>query len=184
RSGAEPRAGAPSSGRSPPGRSTGEHRTAPRRSPRASGKPARRPATSRPERPLPAAYLGTMTAPATKIHHRESKFDQLLQEQIRNEFNSFQQYTALAVWFDDEDLPQLARHFYRQALEERNHAMMIVQYLLDNNIKPSIPGIDSVWTGFGATRELCSLALEQERDVTRHLENLARTAREEGDCLG
>ncbi|MCC5698871.1 hypothetical protein LH612_37620, partial [Klebsiella pneumoniae] len=59
-----------------------------------------------------------MTAPATKIHHRESKFHQLLQEQIRNEFNSFQQYTALAVWFDDEDLPQLARHFYRQALEE------------------------------------------------------------------
>lgn len=125
-----------------------------------------------------------MTAPATKIHHRESKFHQLLQEQIRNEFNSFQQYTALAVWFDDEDLPQLARHFYRQALEERNHAMMIVQYLLDNNIKPSIPGIDPVRNEFGETRELVSLALEQEREVTLQIENLARTAREEGDYLG
>ena len=30
-----------------------------------------------------------------------------------------------------ETLPQLAAHFYRQAVEERNHAMMMVQYLLD-----------------------------------------------------
>ena len=42
-----------------------------------------------------------------------------------------QQYVAIAVYYDGETLPQLAAHFYRQAVEERNHAMMIVQYLLD-----------------------------------------------------
>ncbi len=42
-----------------------------------------------------------------------SKFNAMLQEQIRNEFSASQQYVALAVWFDGQDLPQLAKHFYR-----------------------------------------------------------------------
>ncbi|MER7010552.1 ferritin [Saccharopolyspora sp. NPDC000359] len=124
-----------------------------------------------------------MTATA-KIQHKESKFEHLLQEQVRNEFTASQQYVAVAVWFDDNDLPQLARHFYRQALEERNHAMMIVQYLMDNNISPKIPSIEQVRNDFTETRELVALALEQERAVTREIETLARTAREEGDYLG
>jgi ferritin len=54
-----------------------------------------------------------------------------LNEQIGNEFAAHQQYVAIAVHYDAETLPQLARFFYRQALEERGHAMMMVQYLLD-----------------------------------------------------
>ncbi|PKW13575.1 ferritin [Saccharopolyspora spinosa] len=125
-----------------------------------------------------------MAVTAKKIHHKESKFEHLLQEQVRNEFTASQQYLAVAVWFDNEDLPRLAAHFYRQALEERNHAMMIVQYLMDNNIKPTIPAIEQVRNDFTETRELVALALEQEREVTREVETLARTAREEGDYLG
>ncbi|MGP4018521.1 ferritin [Saccharopolyspora sp. 5N708] len=125
-----------------------------------------------------------MAVTAKKIQHRESKFEHLLQEQIRNEFTAAQQYIAVAVWFDNEDLPRLAAHFYRQALEERNHAMMIVQYLMDNNIKPTIPAVEQVRNDFTETRELVALALEQEREVTREVETLARTAREEGNYLG
>ncbi|MGH3802337.1 MAG: ferritin-like domain-containing protein, partial [Pseudonocardiaceae bacterium] len=58
----------------------------------------------------------------------ESKFHTLLRDQVRNEFTASQQYTAVAVWLDDQDLPQLAAHFYAQAIEERNHAMSMVQY--------------------------------------------------------
>ena len=54
----------------------------------------------------------------------ESQFLRLLREQVGHEFDAHQQYVAIAVWFDSQDLPQLARHYYRQALEERNHAMM------------------------------------------------------------
>ena len=125
-----------------------------------------------------------MAVTAKKIQHKESKFEQLLQEQVRNEFTASQQYIAVAVWFDDNDLPQLAAHFYRQALEERNHGMMIVQYLMDNDIKPQIPAIEQVRNDFTETRELIALALEQEREVTREIETLAKTAREEGNYLG
>ena len=58
-------------------------------------------------------------------------FPNALNEQIGRELAASQQYVAIAVYYDAETLPQLAQHFYRQAVEERNHAMMIVQYLLD-----------------------------------------------------
>ena len=131
------------------------------------------------------AYLEDMALSTKKIQPAEStRFHELLQEQIKNEFEASQQYVAVAVWFDDNDLPQLARHFYRQALEERNHAMMIVQYLMDNDVKPRIPGVDEVRNDFEETRELIALALEQEREVTQEITTLAKTARDEGDYLG
>jgi ferritin len=118
------------------------------------------------------------------LAHMTSKFHQGLQEQVRNEFTASQQYVALAVWFDGEDLPQLAKHFYRQALEERNHAMMIVRYLLDNDVQPTIPGIGEVRNNFKETAELVELALNQERRVTDEVIALAKSARDEDDYKG
>lgn len=114
----------------------------------------------------------------------DSKFLALLHDQIRSEFTASQQYTAVAVWLDDEDLPQLAAHFYAQALEERNHAMSMVQYLLDTDVKPIIPGVDAVQNTFETVEEVVALALKQEKQVTEQITTLARTARDEGDYLG
>jgi ferritin len=61
----------------------------------------------------------------------EQSFAEALNEQIANEFGAHQQYIGAAVYYDSETLPRLAAFFYRQAVEERNHAMMMVQYLLD-----------------------------------------------------
>ena len=55
----------------------------------------------------------------------DTVFRKLLHEQIGNEFAAAQQYIAVAVYYDSNDMPQLAKHFYAQAVEERNHAMMI-----------------------------------------------------------
>ncbi|GGS18354.1 MULTISPECIES: ferritin [Actinokineospora] len=113
-----------------------------------------------------------------------TKFHRLLQAQIRNEFTASQQYVALAVWFDSQDLPRLARHFYRQSLEERNHAMMIVQYLIDQDIPVTIPGVDEVRNEFSEPAELVALALQQERGVTDDVIALAKVARDEDDYAG
>ncbi|WP_309110114.1 ferritin [Saccharothrix sp.] len=119
-----------------------------------------------------------------KIPSRTSKFHDLLQAQVRNEFTASQQYVAIAVWFDNNDLPRLASHFYKQALEERNHAMMIVQYLMDNDLKLAIPGVDEVRNDFSTAREPVELALQQEKAVTDQVVALAKAARDEGDYLG
>ena len=68
-------------------------------------------------------------------------FTEKLNEQIAYEFAASQQYIAIAVHYDAETLPQLAAHFYRQAVEERNHAMMMVQYLLDSGDDVIVPAV-------------------------------------------
>ncbi len=113
-----------------------------------------------------------------------SSFDELLAAQIGNEFAASQQYIAIAVWFDNRDLPQLAKHFYRQSLEERNHAMMLVQYRLDRDLGIAIPGLDPVINDFVDEREPIALALEQEKRVTTQIEALFAAARAENDALG
>jgi bacterioferritin B len=112
------------------------------------------------------------------------RFPAQLNEQIGREFAASQQYVAIAVYYDSETLPQLAAHFYRQAVEERNHAMMIVQYLLDADEPISIPGIEAPRTDFPDAVAPVALALEQERTVTEQIVALARLAREENDLVG
>lgn len=88
----------------------------------------------------------------TDLHARTSSpFLELLHDQIRNEFTASQQYIAIAVYFDDADLPQLAKRFYAQAVEERNHAMMIIRYLIDKNVAITIPG-STPWLPNSPTR--------------------------------
>jgi bacterioferritin B len=114
----------------------------------------------------------------------KTKFHALLQEQIYNEFTAAQQYVAIAVYFDASDLPQLAKHFYSQAIEERNHAMMLVQHLLDRDVRVEIPGVDAVRNQFDRPRDALALALGQERAVTEQVSRLVAVARDEGDYLG
>jgi ferritin len=114
----------------------------------------------------------------------ETQFHKLLQEQIRHEFTATQQYTAIAVYFDNDDLPQLAKHFYRQASEEREHAMKMVQYFIDRDFGIAIPGADEVRNEFDTPRDAIELALELERTVTKQVSALAAAARDDGDYLG
>ena len=120
----------------------------------------------------------------TTMNAHDTKFNVLLQEQIRSEFTAAQQYIAIAVYFDADDLPQLAKHFYAQAVEERNHAMMLVQYLIDRGIHVEIPSVDGVCNTFASPRDALAMALDQERTVTEQVTRLAAVARDEGDYLG
>jgi ferritin len=104
-----------------------------------------------------------------------------LNEQIGHEFAAHQQYVAIAVHYDAETLPQLARFFYRQALEERDHAMMMVQYLIDADADVVIPGVSAPRTAFDDIVAPVALALQQEKNVSDQINELAATAREAGD---
>jgi bacterioferritin B len=104
-----------------------------------------------------------------------------LNEQIAHEFAAHQQYVACAVYYDAETLPQLARFFYRQAMEERDHAMMMVQYLIDADADVTIPGVAAPQTSFGDIVAPVALALDQEKRVSDQINELTRIAREAGD---
>ncbi len=104
-----------------------------------------------------------------------------LNEQIGHEFAAHQQYVAIAVHYDAETLPQLATFFYRQALEERDHAMMMTQYLLDADDQAVIPGVAAPQVDFGDVVSPVALALAQEKRVSEQISAHARLARQEGD---
>jgi ferritin len=112
-----------------------------------------------------------------------ARFVERLNEQIGNEFAASQQYIANAVYYDAQTLPRLAAFFYAQAVEERNHAMMMVQYLLDADERSAIPGISAPEAEFDDIIAPISLALEQERRVSDQVAALMGVAREEGDYL-
>jgi bacterioferritin B len=113
-----------------------------------------------------------------------SRFSDALNQQVANEFGASQQYVAIAVHYDAETLPGLAAHFYRQAVEERNHAMMLVQYLLDADEEVRIPGVAEPQRAFESLSAPVALALDQERTVTRQIADLVRLAREENELVG
>jgi bacterioferritin B len=111
------------------------------------------------------------------------RFVEALNEQMAREFGASQQYIAVAVHYDDATLPQLAAFFYAQSVEERNHAMMMCQYLLDAGERPVIAGVNAPSSDFDGLVEPVRIALEQERNVTEAISQLAAVAREENDFV-
>jgi ferritin len=108
-------------------------------------------------------------------------FVEALHEQIANEFGAEQQYIACAVYYESQTLPQLANLFYKQAIEERNHAMMMLGFLLDRGGEMRVPGVAQPVNNFKDFIEPIALALEQEQKVSKQIEDLARVARDERD---
>ncbi len=78
-------------------------------------------------------------------------------------------------------MPQMARFFYTQALEERDHAMMMVQYLIDSDAPVITPGVAAPKVSFGDIVAPIELALDQEKRVTAQINELTKIAREETD---
>ena len=111
----------------------------------------------------------------------DQSFADALNEQISNEFAASQQYIGAAVYYDSETLPRLASFFYRQAVEERNHAMIMVQYLLDTDEGVRIPDIKSQQTTYDDVAGPVKMALEQEKRVTDEINALFKLARDNGD---
>ncbi len=114
----------------------------------------------------------------------DQQFADALNKQIANEFAAAHQYVAAAVYYDAETLPQLAGFFYRQALEERNHAMMMVQFLLDTDQKAVIPAVEAPQGDFPDVVAPVAMALEQEKRVGEEIDQLFRLARESGYFQG
>ncbi len=109
------------------------------------------------------------------------RFVDALNAQIAREFAAAHQYVAIGTYYAAETYPRLAAFFYAQSDEEREHAMKMVNYLLDRGEQPAIGGIEAPRTAFADQVEPIQLALEQERRVTVSISELFEIARETRD---
>ena len=110
-----------------------------------------------------------------------SRFVAQLNEQIGHELAAHNQYLACAIHYDAQTMPQMAAFFYGQAMEERDHALMMVQYLLDTDSEVRLPGVEAPESSFPDVVAPVQLALAQEKRVSEQINALLRTAREEMD---
>ncbi|GAA1727223.1 ferritin [Aeromicrobium alkaliterrae] len=104
-----------------------------------------------------------------------------LNHQLGYEFGAHQQYVAIAAYYDALTMPQMAALFYNQAVEERDHAMMMIQYLLDADAEIAIPALEAPEMTFADVIAPVKLALDQEKRVTEQINELTRIARDEND---
>jgi ferritin len=103
--------------------------------------------------------------------------------QIGNEFGASLQYVSIASFFDSQALSGLARFFYRQAEEERDHAMKFVRFIVDSGGALEIPDVPAPKTGFESASEAVGLALEWEQEVTRQIYGLVEIAQQDTNYI-
>ncbi|MQN00836.1 MAG: ferritin [Lachnospiraceae bacterium] len=72
----------------------------------------------------------------------EKKISELINTQVNKEFYSAYLYLDFANFFDDEGLDGFANWYEIQAQEERDHAMLMRQYLINNAEKVTFDAID------------------------------------------
>lgn len=104
-----------------------------------------------------------------------------INEQIGHEFGAMLQYVAIATYFEGEALPRLAAHFYRQAEEEKAHAMRLVHYVVEAGGQVAIPKIPAGKSGFASAEEAVKLSLDQEITVTNQINALTDLAIKDND---
>jgi ferritin len=80
-------------------------------------------------------------------------------------------------------LHALAAHFYRQAEEERDHAMRFIKYLLDAGGRVEIPQLPAPQGQFASVAEAVKLSLDQEKMVTGRINHLMESAIKENDFI-
>jgi ferritin len=106
-----------------------------------------------------------------------------INRQICYEFNAMLQYVAIASHFVGESLQELAAHFYRQADEERDHAMRFIKYLLDAGGRVEIAPVPAPQNSFKSVEEAIKLSLDQEKTVTEQINSLVELAIKENDYI-
>jgi ferritin len=104
-------------------------------------------------------------------------------DQIGNEFGASMQYVSIAAHFQGSNLTLLAKLFFAQAEEERQHAMKFVKYLLDTKGDLRIPAIAAATPTFPSAEAAVQAALGWEQEVTRQITALMDQAVKDNDYL-
>ena len=103
--------------------------------------------------------------------------------QIGNEFGACLQYVAIGAHFGSDNLPELSKHFHRQAMEEKDHALRLVNYVVDAGGRVEIPAIPAVKSEFKTAEEAVQLSLNWEVTVTKQINGLVDLAIKENDHI-
>jgi ferritin len=101
--------------------------------------------------------------------------------QVGNELGASNQYLQIAAYFDGESLSKLAKFFYDQAEEEREHAMKFVHFLMDVGAPLRMAAIPAPKAEIGSAENAFEMSLTWEVEVTRQIHDMVDLAVKEKD---
>lgn len=105
----------------------------------------------------------------------------LLNEQINKEFFSAYLYLDMSNYYDDKNLTGFSNWFKVQAQEERDHALLFLTYLQNNNEEIKLTSIAAPDKSYIDFRAPLTAALEHERFVTASIYNIYEEASRQKD---
>ncbi|HEX7077500.1 MAG TPA: ferritin [Candidatus Eisenbacteria bacterium] len=111
------------------------------------------------------------------------KMADAINTQIGNEFGAMLQYVSIGAHFGSESLPELSKHFMKQADEEREHALKLVNYVVDAGARVAVPAIPAPKPRFATAEEAVKLSLDWEETVTKQINGLVDLAIKENDHI-
>ncbi len=109
------------------------------------------------------------------------KLAEALNRQIGMEYSASLKYDAIGCYFTLEELPQLAKFFFKQSTEERGHAHKLIKFMLDRDSEVKIPAIDAPPHTFPSPNDAVKAAQESERSVSSSIHKLYELACAEKD---
>jgi ferritin len=107
--------------------------------------------------------------------------EDLLNNQIKNEFYSAYLYMSMSAWLNNYGLNGYAHWFRVQAQEERDHALIFLNYIIKANGRVHLAAINEPNFTFNDVEELLNLNLSHEQYVTSLIYNIAAAAQAEKD---
>lgn len=109
------------------------------------------------------------------------KIEKMLNEQFNREMYSANLYLSICSWFETRDLDGFAHFFRLQAQEELGHAMKQFDYVHRVDGRINMLPVAAPPHEFESILNAFQETLEHEREITHHINNLAKTALDVGD---
>jgi ferritin len=111
------------------------------------------------------------------------KINAAINAQIGFELGNSNQYLSIASYFEAESLFGLAKLFFKQADEEREHAMKLLKFVLDSGGKVDIPSIPAPRSDFASAEDAAQFALDSELRTTQQVYDLVELATREKNYI-
>ncbi len=109
------------------------------------------------------------------------KMYELLNDQINKELYSAYLYLDMSLFYSAEGLDGFANWFKIQAMEERDHALMYMEYILDNGEKVCLDTIAKSEYSYEKHIDPLTTTLEHEKKVTQLINNIYAEAVQSND---
>lgn len=109
------------------------------------------------------------------------KLQKAVNDQITAELWSSNLYLQMAFYFEKEGWDGFAHWMHKQSDEERNHAIMLANYLAKRGGEAKVNMVDVVPNGWGSVKEVFANVAEHERHVSRLIDDLVDVASAEKD---